>query len=552
MKHVLFAFLVLIAPAWAQLPGVSYGGWCSACQAHMPYPHDCVGLRTPAYGGGSRYNNVPSPSVVIPQKSQAQIDAENAREWAVQAKLDMDAFERTGDEKRLNSALKKLFNAEALLRRPSVYRGSILRVVNNNIAWCYNEYARLNFKAGQWEHAEKYFRLARNYNPDAEIYRSNIRLAQQKQDEARQAVQAEQTRRQAGDANDRGIRLGGEKQWAEAVRAFEEAVRLEPGWQPYRNNLQTAQEQWQQQLAADAARRAAEEEHRQQVAARLEQSRDYTRRQNDLRDAVVSERKQQAAEQIVDVKTPFGTDSYVGAQMPEQSGETFQTRSAYKQAQTLRDMLKSSLNAFQPFAAMGEDTPVEALARLGYTAQQGSEGMNGGSFRGAGVLGEDLPKLTPGMPKLRAQMEKVIPVAAQQYKELAETVKVMMVATRKVEEAGQAKEIARQEMEQAKEKVAQAAALPEDTEEAKKKKADHSAEAQALLAAATKQEQEAEALKKKAEEEKGKAQVELVNKRDALQATRSSLDTLLAGGDLPDEKKKQSGGPPPPQIPAKP
>jgi len=551
MRRAVFAWLLMMAPAQAQLSGVSYGGWCYACGAHMPSPHDCVGLRTPSYRGGSRYDTVPPPTMIIPQKPQAQIDAETAREWAVQAKLDMDAFQRSGDEKRLNSALKKLFNAEALLRRPSVYRGKLLGVVNTNIAWCYNEYARLNFNAGQWANAEKYFRLAWNHNPDAEVYRSNIRLAQEKQQEANRAVQAEQTRRQAGEANDRGIRLGREKQWAEAVRAFEEAVRLEPNWQPYRNNLQTAQEQWQQQLAADAARRAAEEERRQQVAARLEQSRDYTRRQNDLRDAVISERKQQAAEQIVDVKTPFGTDSYVGAQIPAQNSEEAQTRSAYKQAQTVRDMLRASLNAFQPFAGMGEDTPVEALARLGYTAQQGSEAMQGGKFRGA-VSGEDLPKLTPGMTKLRAQMEKMIPVAAQQYKELAETVKAMAVATRKAEDAVQTREIARQEMERAKEKVAQAEALPEDTEEAKKKKADYSAEAEALKSAATKQEQEAEELKKKAEEEKGQAQVELVKARDALQATRSRLDTFLAGGELPEEKKKGASEPPPPQIPAKP
>ncbi|MBL9177711.1 MAG: hypothetical protein JNM65_06590 [Verrucomicrobiaceae bacterium] len=551
MRRAVFAWLLLIAPAQAQLSGVSYGGWCYACGAHMPSPHDCVGLRTPSYGGGTRYNTVPPPTGVIPRKSQAQLDAESAREWAVQAKLDMDAFQRSGDDKRLNGALKKLFNAEALLRRPSVYRGKLLGVVNTNIAWCYNEYARLNFKAGQWAQAEKYFRLAWNHNPDAEVYRANIRLAQQKQEEESQAAQAEQTRRQAGEANERGRQFGEQQKWDEAVKAFEDAVRLDPDWQGYRNNLQIAQEKWQQQLAADAARRAAEEEHRQQVAARLEQSRDYTRRQNDLRDAVVSERKQQAAEQIVDVKTPFGTDSYVGAQIPAQGGEEVQTRSAYKQAQTVRDMLRASLKLFQPFAGMGEDTPVEALAQLGYTAQQGSEAMHGGKFRGT-VSSEDLPILTPGMPKLRAQMEKVIPVAAQQYKELAETVKVMAVATRKAEEAVQTREITRQEVAQAKKKVAQAEALPEDTEEAKKKKADHSAAAQALLAAATKQEQEAEELKKKAEEERGKAQVELVKTRDALQATQSKLDTLLAGGELPEEKKKGTSEPPPPQIPVKP
>jgi len=488
----------------------------------------------------------------VPQRSQAEIDAEAALNWYNDSIGDQDGYKSSGNKQWLDRCLGKLFKAAALLRRWSPQQARYLKLVNGNIAWCYNEYARLNFKAGQWAHAEKYFRLAWDYNPDSEVYRSNIRLAQQRQEEARQAAQAEQTRRQAGEANDRGIRLGGEKQWAEAVRAFEEAVRLDPNWQPYRNNLQIAQEQWQRQLAADAARRAAEEEHRQQVTARLEQSRNYTRQQNDLRDAVISERKQQAAEQIVDVKTPFGTDSYVGVQIPvQEGGEGVQVRGAYKQAQTVRDMLEASLNAFQQFAAMGEDTPVEALAQLGYTAQQGSEAMQGRKFRGT-VSGKDLPKLTLGMPKLRAQMEKVIPVAAQQYKELAETVKVMAVATRKVEEAAQKKEIARQEIEQAQKKITEAEALPEDTEEAKKKKADYSAAARAMNEAATKQLQEAEALKKQAEEENAKAQVELVKKRDALQATKSQLDTLLAGGDLPEEKKKGTSEPPTPQVPGKP
>ncbi|MDZ4406116.1 hypothetical protein [Prosthecobacter sp.] len=527
-------------------PGYNLG-WCSACRAYMPLGHDCVGFRRTPDTGWSR-----QPPVAVPQRSQADINADRALEWSRQADRDIREFQRTGSASSLKSALQNLFNAEALLRQWSPNQAAYLRVVNKNIAWCYNEYARLYHQARQWDSAEKYFRLAWNYNPDSDVYRANIRIVEEARETQRVAAQVEQARRQSIDANDRGQKLGEQGNWAEAVKAFAEAVRFYPGWQSYQNNLQLAQDKWAQQLAADQALRAAEEKHRQEVAALVEQSRDYTRKQTDLRDAVVNERKQQAAEQLVEVKQPFGTDSYVGFQMPAQTGQELQTASAYKQAETLRAMLKASLDAFAPFVGMGEKTPAEALARLGYTAQQGSEGMNGGKFLGTSVSGEGLKKITPTMPKLRAQMEQVMPVAARQIQELAETVKTVQETVKKVAEATQIKETAQQEVEKAQAKLAEIKAMPDDTEDAKKKKAGHSAEAQALLAAATKQEKEADALIIQAEADKGKAEVELVNKRNDLQATKSKLDTLLAGGELPDEKKKTQSEPPPPQLPAKP
>ncbi len=553
MKPV--AWLLVWAAAWmsassqssaqSSTPRIGYG-WCYACNAYMPAPHDCVGLRTTP----PRWQDDPTP--VAPQKSQAEIDAENAGAWSRQAVADIRQFERTGDVQWLNSALKKLFNAEALLRRPSYYRASILSSVNKNIAWCYNEYARLYHKAGQWDKAEKYFRLAWNYHPDSDVYRGNIRKAQESREAEATAARQAAERQQAAEAFERGRQHAGRGEWEAAMKAFEQATRLVPDWQDYRTVLNVARENWDRQLAADAAKRAAAEQHRQEVAARVESSREYTRRQTDLRDAVVNERKQKAAEQLVEVKNPFGTESYVGFQMPAQTGQAAQVTSAYQQAETLRNMLRSSLDAFAPFAEMKEKTPVEALAQLGYTAQQGSEAMNGGLFRGVAASGEGLKKLTPGMQKLRAQMEQVMPVAARQIQELAETVQKVAEATKQVEAAEQAQTTASQEMEKARTKIKEANALPEDSEDAKKKKADHSAEARELLAAATKQQQEAEDLKKHAEAEKGKVQVELANLGNALQTTRSQLDTLLAGGELPDEKKKPKSEPPPPQTPSKP
>ena len=557
MKHVhRLTWLVVLGAVFALALPQSFGqssspgynlGWCSACQAYMPASHDCVGLRARP----SPWRDNSPPVVVVPQRSQAEIDAESALNWYNDSISDINGFKSSGNKQRLDRALGKLLKAAALLRSWSPQQARYLKLVNGNIAWCYNEYARLNFQARQWSHAEKYFRLAWNYNPDTEVYRSNIRAAQEQQEIARAAAQLEQARRQAIDANDRGRKHGEQQNWPEAVKAFAEAARLYSGWQGYQNNLQLAQDKWEQQLAANQAMRVAEEKHQQEVAASVDRSRAYTHRQTDLRDAVVNERKQQAAEQLVEVKQPFGTDSYVGFQMPVRTGEPMQMTSAYQEAVTLRNMLQSSLKAFEPFDGMKDKTPVDALARLGYTAQQASEAMNGGGFRGE-VSGGDLKKLTLGMPKLRAQLEQVMPVVAKQFQEVAETVKIVQETTRKVEEATRAVETAKQEVEKAQAKLEEIKAMPDDTEEAKKKKADHSAEAQALLAAATKQEKEADALKTQAEADKGKAEVELVNKNDALQITKSKLDTLLTGGELPDEKKKEKNEPPPPQLPAKP
>jgi tetratricopeptide (TPR) repeat protein len=550
MKPV--AWLLVWAAAWmcapsqssaqSSTPRVGYG-WCYACNAYMPASHDCVGLRT----APPRWQDDPTP--VAPQKSQAEIDAENAGAWSRQAVADIRQFERTGDVQWLNSALKKLFNAEALLRRPSYYRASILSSVNKNIAWCYNEYARLYHKAGQWDKAEKYFRLAWNYHPDSDVYRGNIRKAQESREAEATAARQAAERQQAAEAFERGKQHAGRGEWEAAMKAFEQAVRLVPDWPDYRTVLNVARENWERQIAADAALRAAEEKRRQEVAALVEQSRDYTRRQTDLRDAVVNERKQEATALLKDAKSPFGIDTETGIQGQTPQGAASRAQTAFKQAQTLLSQLKDSLGKMEPF---GENVPVEVLAQASYVAQQGQESMNGSWFRG-GVSGEDLKKIHPGMPKLRAQMEKVMPVAAQQIQELAVAVKTRQAAKNKVAEVTKEKETALQEVEQAKAKVEEIKAMPEDTEEAKKKKASHRAEAEALLAATTKKEAEVTEMLKKADEEAGKAEVDLVNKRDALQVTKSKLDTLIAGGELPDEKKKGGNSePPPPVIPPKP
>lgn len=525
-------------------PGYNLG-YCSACRAYMPGGHDCVGLRARP----SPWRDNSPPVVIVPQRSQAEINADRALEWSRQADRHIREFQRTSNVSSLKSALQNLFNAEALLRQWSPNQAAYLRVVNKNIAWCYNEYARRYHQAGQWDSAEKYFRLAWNYNPDSDVYRGNIRIVEEARETQRAAAQLEQARRQAIDANDRGRKHGEQQNWAEAVKAFAEAVRLYPGWQSYQNNLRLAQDKWNQQLASDQALRAAEEKRRQEVASLVEQSRDYTRRQTDLRDAVVNERKQEATALLKDAKSPFGIDTETGIQGQTPQGTASRAQTAFKQVQTLLSQLKDSLGQMEPF---GDNVPVEVLAQASYVAQQGQESMNGSWFRG-GVSGEDLEKLHPGMPKLRAQMEKVMPVAAQQIQELAVAVKTQQVAKNKVAEVTKDKETAHQEVEQAKAKVEEIKALPEDTEEAKKKKASHRAEAEALLAATTKKEAEVTELLKKADEEAGKAEVDLVNKRDALQVTKSKLDTLLAGGELPDEKKKGGNSePPPPVIPPKP
>ncbi|MDP1590025.1 MAG: hypothetical protein Q8M07_19890 [Prosthecobacter sp.] len=525
-------------------PGYNLG-WCSACQAYMPGGHDCVGLRTrpPPWRDNS------PPVVTVPQKPQAEINAEAALKLYNDSIGDLNGFKSSGNKQWLDRCLGKLFKAADLLRHWSPQQARYLKLVNKNIAWCYNEYARLYHQAGQWDSAEKYFRLAWKYNPDSDVYRSNIRIVEGARETQRAAAQLEQARRQAIDANDRGRKHGEQQNWAEAVKAFAEAVRLYPGWQSYQNNLQLAQDKWNQQLAADQALRAAEEKHRQEVAALVEQSRDYTRRQTDLRDTVVNERKQEATALLKDAKSPFGIDTETGIQGQAPKGAASKAQTAFKQAQTLLSQLQQSLGQMEPF---GENVPVEVLAQASYVAQQGQESMNGSWFRG-GVSGEDLEKLHPGMPKLRAQMEKVMPVAAQQIQELAVAVKTQQMAKNKVTEVTKDKETAHQEVEQAKAKVEEIKALPEDTEEAKMKKASHRAEAEALLAATTKKEAEVTELLKKADEDVGKAEVDIVNKRDALQITKSKLDTLLAGGELPDEKKQGGNSePPPPVIPPKP
>lgn len=543
-------YFVPVPAAWSQLDGACY--YCKSRNENIHY-RGCPYYTGSTTSPGRDYD----PPVVIPQPTQAELDARRALEWYNDAARDIDSYERTQNRQALRSAMEKLFNAEALLRNWSPNQARYLKLVNGNIAWCYNAYGRINYDNRRWDDAAKYFRLASKYNPGSEAYRGNI----QNVEKARQVEQIKSIDSSAREAYARGNALWDQGNWEQTVRAYEESLRLArlaasmgggEVWDGYQKALGRARANHEIVLAANDQMRAAAaerqrleqetaEKHRQEVAVLTGKTREYARRQTDLRDAVVNERKQAAAEHLVEVKTPFGTDSYVGFQGQQQRGAVVHETTAYNQLWALTRHLEQAVTELQ---TEGGD---ESLDRIGYLLQQGQNAMNGGLYRGASSPGDTLKPIDPQKTqKLRSAMEQVIPVAIRQTEEVRTARKKKEETWQKAEEAKEEAQTARAEVAKATARVAEIMAMPEDTEEAKKKKADHGAEARALLAAATKQEKEAETLKTQAEDDKGKAEVELVKARAAFKTTENKLDFLLKNGELPEEKPKKGGNEPPP------
>jgi hypothetical protein len=533
-------------------------GWCYACNAYMPEGHDCVGFRTrptPGY----------DPPVAIPQTSQAELDARRALDWYNDSVRDIDAYERNGSIQSLRSAMEKLFKASALLRSWSPNQARYLKLVKKNLAWCYNAYGRINYESRHWDEAEKYFRMALNYNPDSEAYRTNLRNV----DKARETDQVKSIDNQARAAYARGNALWDTGDWEKIANAYDEALRLakiaasmggDPVWDGYQKARDKARTNHEVVLAANEKMRAAEaerqrqeqeaaEKHRQEVAVLTERTREYTRKQTDLRDAVAKERRQQAAEQFVEVKNPFGVDATADFQGQSQSGTIGREQKAYDQLWALANHLKGALAALplDEKEAIGDNE----LDRIGYLLQQGQNAMNGGFYREPGTPGDKLTPIDPQkMEKLRARMEKVVPMAVQQYTEVKAAKAKQQETYQRVEEAKAKVQTTREEVTKAAAKVAEIKAMPEPPEpEAKKKRSSLLAEALALEAAATGQVKEAEKSQAEAEKAKGEAEVDLVKKREAWGGTRALLNTVIAGGELPEEKNKGGNAPPPPPPP---
>lgn len=553
---VLFAAGVLLAhfsTAFGQLDGACY--YCKSRNADVHYP-GC-----PYYSGSSGSGGY-DPPVRAPQPTQAELDARSALDFYNDSVRDIDAYERNSSIQSLRSAMQKLFKAEALLRQWSPNQARYMKLVNNNLAWCYNAYGSINYKNRAWDEAEKNFRMATRYNPDSTAYRGNLR----NMDKARQVTEFKRIDDQARAAYARGNALWDGGDWEKTANAYDEALRLgriaasisgEPVWDGYQKALDKARANLQIVIAADERRRAAEaerqraeqaaaEQHRQEVAMLVSRSREYTRRQTDLRDAVVNERKEQG--QFVEVKNPFGIDAASGYQGQNESKNMGQEQKAYDQLWALANHLKSATDALAKF---GEDDelPDEVLARVGYLLQQGQHAINGGLYREPGSSGGKLTPIQPAkMQKLRARMEKVVPLALQQLGEVKAATKKKQEAWQHVEEAKLKVQTAREEVVKAAAKVEEVKAMPApDTEpEAQKRKSSLLAEALALEAAATKQVKDAEKSQADAEKEKGEAEVTLVNKREALRGTRDLLNTVSAGGELPEEKNKGGNASPPP------
>lgn len=559
---MLFAASGLLAhfsAAFGQLDGACY--YCKSRNPDVHYP-GC-----PYYSGSSGSPGY-DPPVRTPQPTQAELDARRANQLNTAAVDDIHAFERSGSVSSLRSAMEKLFKAAALLRNWSPHQARYLKLVNNNIAWCYNAYGSINYKNRAWGEAESNFRMAWKYNPDSDAYRGNIRSVEKARQIDQNNRQIQSVDSSARAAYARGNSLWDTGDWEKVVSAYEEALRLgriaasmggDPVWDGYQKALDKARANYDAQLAANEkmrlaaeerqrAEQAAAEQHRQEVATLVNRTREYTRRQTDLRDAVVNERKQQG--QIVEVKNPFGVDAASGYQGQAQSGTVGQEQKAYDQLWALANHLK---NATDALAGFGEDDelPDEVLARVGYVLQQGQNAINGGLYREPGASGDKLTPIQPEkMAKLRARMEKVVPRALQQLEEVKAATKKQQEARQHVETAKVKVQTAREEAAKATAKVEKVKAMPEPQEpEAKKKKSSLLAEALALEAAATQQVKDAEKSQADAEKEKGEAEVALVTKREALRGTRDLLNTVIAGGELPEEKNKGGNAPPPPPPP---
>ena len=550
---VLFVASGLLAPvstAFGQLDGACY--YCKSRNPDVHYP-GCP------YHSGSSGSPGYDPPVRVPQPTQAELDAQRALDWYNAAVQDIEAYQRSGGVSALRSAMEKLFKAASLLRNWSPYQARYLKLVNNNIAWCYNAYGSINYKSRAWDEAESNFRMAWKYNPDSKAYRGNIRNVEKARQIDQNDRQVKSVDSSAREAYARGNSLWDTGDWAKVVNAYEEALRLgriaasmggDPVWDGYQKALDKARANYDAQLAANVKMREAEEarrreeeaaaeQHRHEVAMLVNRARKYTQRQVDLRDAVVNERKQQTKGQIIEVKNPFGIDAATDDQGQAQTGAVGKEQKAYDQLWALANHLKNATDALAGFGEHDE-LPDEVLARVGYVLQQGQNAINGGLYREPGASGDKLTPIQPEkMAKLRARMEKVVPMALQQLAEVKAATKKKQEAWQHAEEAKVKVQAAREEVVKATTKVKEVKAMPEPSEpEAKKKRSSLLAEALALETAATQQMKEAEKSQADAEKAKGEAEVALTNKREALRGTRDLLNTVIAGGELPEEKNK--------------